>query len=80
MDRLLLIAATLCFLTSFGYTLYALGPGGSGPDGLILSRFSWALRFNPPSSTFAGKRKVPCPLNSLFDVLIFQVGRSCLPT
>ncbi len=72
MDRLLLIAATLCFLASFGYTLYALGAGRFQPGrGNFVAIFTGFL-FLSAFLYLRGKAEGSCPLNSLFDVLIFQ--------
>jgi len=72
MDRLLLIAATLCFLASFASTLYALGAGrfraNRGNFILLLTGFLFQSAF----LYLRGKAEGSCPLNSLFDVLIFQ--------
>lgn len=72
MDRLLLIAATLCFLASFAYTLYALGAGrfkpGRGNFTAILAGFLFQTAF----LYLRGKAEGSCPINSLFDVLVFQ--------
>lgn len=72
MDRLLLIAATLCFLASCAYTLYALGAGRFRPGrinfGVILTGFLFQTAF----LYLRGKAEGSCPLNSLFDILIFQ--------
>jgi ABC-type uncharacterized transport system permease subunit len=72
MDRLLLILAMLCLLGSFGYTLYALGagrirPGRSNFVG-ILGAFAALTGF----LYLRGQAEGSCPLNSLYDVLIFQ--------
>lgn len=71
MERLHLIAATLCFLSSFGYTLYALGAGRFKPGRFnfiaILSGFVFLSAF----LYLRGKAEGSCPLNSLFDVMIF---------
>ncbi len=72
MDRLLLIAATLCLLASFGYTLFALGAGRFRPGRFnavaILGGFAFLTAF----LYLRGQAEGSCPLNSLFDVLIFQ--------
>jgi ABC-type uncharacterized transport system permease subunit len=72
MDRLLLIAATLCFLTSFGYTLYALGAGRLRPGRLNFVAILTGFAFQSVFLYLRGKAEGSCPLNSLFDVLIFQ--------
>lgn len=71
MERYWLVAASLCFLLSFGHTLYALGAGNFRP-----------ARFNVVAmilgflctSTFLGLRGQEigaCPITNLFEVLIF---------
>jgi HemX protein len=72
MDRLLLIAATLCFLTSFGYTLYALGAGRFRPGRFNFVAILMGFAFQSAFLYLRGKAEGSCPLNSLFDVLIFQ--------
>jgi len=72
MDRLLLIAATLCFLASFGYTLYALGAGRFKPGRVNFVAILAGFIFLSTFLYFRGKAEGSCPLNSLFDVLIFQ--------
>ena len=72
MDRLLLIAATLCFLTSFGYTLYALGAGRFRPGRINFFAILAGFAFQTAFLYLRGKAEGSCPLNSLFDVLIFQ--------
>jgi ABC-type uncharacterized transport system permease subunit len=71
MDRFLLIAATLCFLGSLGYTLYALGAGRFKPGRInflaVLAGFIFLTAF----LYLRGKAEGSCPLNSLFDVMIF---------
>ena len=53
MDRLLLIAATLCFLTSFGYTLVCSRRGRFGPGRMnfvaILAGFAFQIGVSLPS-------------------------------
>lgn len=72
MDRLLLIAATLCFLASFGYTLYALGAGRFKPGRVNLVAILAGFIFQTAFLYIRGKAEGSCPLNTLFDVLIFQ--------
>jgi ABC-type uncharacterized transport system permease subunit len=72
MDRLLLIAATLCFLTSFGYTWYALGAGRFRPGRVNFVAILTGFAFQSAFLYLRGKAEGSCPLNSLFDVLIFQ--------
>ncbi|HEY5706608.1 MAG TPA: cytochrome c biogenesis protein CcsA [Terrimicrobiaceae bacterium] len=72
MDRFLLIAAALCFLTSFGYTLYALGAGRFRLGRLNFVAILAGFVFQSAFLYLRGKAEGSCPLNSLFDVLIFQ--------
>ena len=72
MDRLLLIAATLCFLTSFGYTWYSLGRGRFGPGRVNFVTILAGFAFQSAFLYTRGRAEASCPLNSLFDVLIFQ--------
>lgn len=71
MERLLLIAATLCFLASFGYTLYALGAGRFRPGRVNFVAILLGFTFLSSFLYLRGKAEGSCPLNSLFDVMIF---------
>ena len=62
MDRLLLIAATLCFLTSFGYTLYALGAGRLRPGRFNFVAILMGFAFQSAFLYLRGKRKDPVRL------------------
>lgn len=72
MDRLLLITATLCLLASFACTLYALGAGRFRPDRVNLVAILAGFLFLTGFLYLRGKVEGSCPLNSLFDVLVFQ--------
>lgn len=72
MDRLLLIASTLCLLAGFGYTLYALGAGRIRPGRVNLVAILLGFGLLSGFLYLRGKAEGSCPLNSLFDVLIFQ--------
>lgn len=72
MDRLLLIAATLCFLASFAYTLHALGAGRFRPGRVNFVAILTGFFFLSAFLYLRGQAEGSCPLNSLFDVLIFQ--------
>jgi ABC-type uncharacterized transport system permease subunit len=72
MDRLLLIAAALCFLASFGYTLYALRAGRLTPGRVNFFAILTGFAFQTAFLYLRGKAEGSCPLNSLYDVLIFQ--------
>lgn len=71
MDRLLLIAATFCFLFGFAYTMHALGARVYRPS---RANFFSILAGFLLQSTFLylrGEQVGRCPLTSLFEVLIF---------
>lgn len=72
MDRLLLIATVLCLLGSFGYTLYALGAGRFRPGRVNLVAILGAFAALTGFLYLRGQAEGSCPLNSLYDVLIFQ--------
>jgi ABC-type uncharacterized transport system permease subunit len=72
MDRLLLIAAAGCFLTSFSYTLYALRTGRVRPGQVNFVAILIGFVFQTAFLYLRGRAEGSCPLNSLFDVLIFQ--------
>jgi HemX protein len=72
MDLLLLIAAAICFLSSFGYTLYALRTGKFMPGSINFVAILLGFVFQTAFLYLRGKAEGSCPLNSLFDVLIFQ--------
>ncbi len=72
MDRLWLVAATLCFLASFGTTLYALGAGRFRPGRFNFIASLTGFLFQTVFLYLRGRAEGSCPLNSLFDVLIFQ--------
>jgi ABC-type uncharacterized transport system permease subunit len=72
MDRLLLIAATFCFLASFSYTLYALGAGRFRPGRINFSVLLAGFLFQSGFLYLRGQAEGSCPLNSLYDVVIFQ--------
>lgn len=71
MDRLLLIAAMLCFLASFAYTLFALGAGRFRPGRFNLVAILGGFFFQTGFLYLRGRAEGSCPLNSLHDVLIF---------
>lgn len=71
MDRLLLIAAMLCFLASCAYTLFALGAGRFRPGRFNLVAIIGGFLFQTGVLYLRGQAEGSCPLNSLFDVLIF---------
>jgi HemX protein len=72
MDLLLLIAAAICFLSSFGYTLYVLRTGKFMPGSINFVAILLGFVFQTAFLYLRGKAEGSCPLNSLFDVLILQ--------
>jgi ABC-type uncharacterized transport system permease subunit len=72
MESLLLMVAALCFLASFCYTLYALKAGRFRPGRVNFVAILTGFAFQTAFLYLRGKAEGSCPLNSLFDVLIFQ--------
>ncbi len=60
------------FLTSFAYTLYALRTGKFMPGRINFIAILLGFAFQTAFLYLRGKAEGSCPLNSLFDVLIFQ--------
>ena len=71
MNRLLLAAAALCFLLSFGYTLFALGAGKFRPARFNLLAMIGGFAAQSAYLYFRGLEVKSCPLHTLFDLLIF---------
>ncbi len=71
MDRLVLVAATLCFLFSSGYTLYALGAGRFRPGRANFVALLGAFGFLTGFLYARGQAVGACPLSTLFDVFVF---------
>jgi ABC-type uncharacterized transport system permease subunit len=71
MDRLLLVAAALCFLVGFGTTHFALGAGRFRPGRFNFLSLLAAFGFLSGFLYLRGQAERSCPLNSLFDVLVF---------
>jgi len=71
MDRLLLSAATLCFLASAGYTLYALGAGRLGPGRFNLAAIGCGFAFQSGYLIMRGQQVRSCPITTFFDLLVF---------
>lgn len=71
MDRILLTGATFCLLLSFGYTLFALGAGRFRPG--VVNRVAILGGFVLLTLDLwnRGHSQGACPINSLFDVLVF---------
>ncbi|HEY6676860.1 MAG TPA: hypothetical protein VIZ87_08725, partial [Terrimicrobium sp.] len=64
MDLLLLIAAAICFLSSFGYTLYALRTGKFMPGSINFVAILLGFVFQTAFLYLRGKAEGSCPLNS----------------
>jgi ABC-type uncharacterized transport system permease subunit len=71
MDRLLLIAATFCFLFGFAYTMHALGARVYRPSRANLFAILTGFLFQTAFLYVRGNEVGRCPLTSLFEVLIF---------
>ena len=72
MDRLLLTGATFCLLLSFGYTLFALGAGRFRPGLVNLVAILGGFVLLSLDLWQRGQAQGSCPINSLFDVLVFM--------
>jgi ABC-type uncharacterized transport system permease subunit len=72
MDRLLLTGATFCLLLSFGYTLFALGAGRFRPGVVNLVAILGGFVLLSLDLWRRGQVQGACPINSLFDVLVFM--------
>ena len=72
MDRYFLIAATLCLLGGVGYSLYAFGAGRFRPGKVNVAAILGAFALLTAFLYTRGAVEGSCPLNSLYDVLIFQ--------
>lgn len=72
MDRILLSGATFCLLVSFGYTLFTLGAGRFRPG--LVNRIAILGGFALLSVDLwnRGHTQGACPINSLYDVLVFM--------
>lgn len=71
MNRLLLAAAALCFLLSFGYTLFALGAGKFRPARFNLVAMLGGFAAQSAYLYWRGLEVKSCPLHTLFDLLVF---------
>ena len=71
MDRLLLTGATFCLLVSFGYTLFALGAGRFRPGRVNMVAILGGFLLLTLDLWSRGHAQGSCPINSLFDVLVF---------
>lgn len=72
MDRFLLSGATFCLLLSFGHTLFTLGTGRFRPG--VVNRIAILGGFVLLTLDLwkRGQVQGSCPINSLFDVLVFM--------
>ena len=78
MDRLLLTGATFCLLVSFGYTLFALGAGRFRPGRVNLVAILGGFALLTLDLWNRGHAQGSCPINSLFDVLVFMCWSTLL--
>lgn len=72
MHAYLPIAAIFCLLASFGYTLFRLGSGRLRPGKTNLAAMSAAFVFLSWDLWLRGNIVHSCPINSLFDILVFM--------
>jgi len=72
MDRFLLTGATFCLLLSFGYTLFTLGAGRFRPGLVNLMAIVGGFALLSLDLKNRGQAQGACPINSLFDVLVFM--------
>jgi len=71
MDRLLLIAATFCFLFGFAYTMHALGARVYRPSRANFFAILTGFLLQTAFLYLRGEQVGRCPLTSRFEVLIF---------
>ncbi|MGC1480770.1 MAG: cytochrome c biogenesis protein CcsA [Chthoniobacterales bacterium] len=71
MDRPWLIVAALCYLASFGHTLYALGAGKFRPARFNLAAMLAGFGATTVFLVLRGQQVGACPITNLFEVLIF---------
>jgi ABC-type uncharacterized transport system permease subunit len=72
MEGILLTGATLCLLVSFGYTMFTLGAGRFRPGWLNLIAIVGGFSLLTIVLWIRGQSQGACPINSLFDVLVFM--------
>jgi len=72
MEQITLYLATLCFMGSFAYTVIALVAGRVRPGWFNLAAILTGFALLSGFLYLRGQVEGSCPLNSLFDVLIFQ--------
>jgi ABC-type uncharacterized transport system permease subunit len=71
MERYWLVAASFCFLLSFGHTLYALGSGTFRPARFNLGAMAAGFAFETIFLYQRGQVVGACPITNLFEVLVF---------
>ncbi|MEO6846925.1 MAG: cytochrome c biogenesis protein CcsA [Chthoniobacterales bacterium] len=71
MERYWLIAATLCFLFSFAYTLYAVATGKFRSARINLLAMAAGFAAQTTFLYMRGQQDRSCPINTLFEVIIF---------
>ena len=72
MEAYLLASATFCLLSSFGHTLFKLGSGRVQPGIFNLAMMILAFGLLSTDLWMRGEVQRSCPINSLFDVLVFM--------
>ena len=72
MESYLLLGATFCLLCSFGYTLFRLGSRSIQPGKFNLTAMIGAFGFLSVDLWLRGQAQRSCPINSLFDVILFM--------
>ncbi|MEI6034814.1 MAG: cytochrome c biogenesis protein CcsA [Verrucomicrobiae bacterium] len=72
MEGHLLTGATFCLLVSFGYTLFTLGAGRFRPGAVNLVSILGGFLLLTIDLKIRGQAQGACPINSLFDVLVFM--------
>jgi ABC-type uncharacterized transport system permease subunit len=71
MERIALLAATLCYLFGFGYTLFALGAGRFRPGRFNFTAMASGAVFQGWYLSLMGARQHACPIGTLSETLIF---------
>ncbi|HVE15563.1 MAG TPA: cytochrome c biogenesis protein CcsA [Chthoniobacterales bacterium] len=71
MERYWLVAASFCFLLSFGHTLFALGSGTFRPARFNLAAMAGGFAFESVFLYQRGQIVQTCPITNLFEVLVF---------
>lgn len=71
MERYWLVAASFCFLLSFGHTLFALGSGTFRPARFNLFAMAAGFLFESAFLYQRGQIVQTCPITNLFEVLVF---------